>query len=78
VTGICTSPTGGYELALRKAETQTNFRILSLELTAKPPSGMATQMMTEHQLSFEQQDSPLYTDVRIVPFDISVPVETAS
>jgi hypothetical protein len=79
VTGMCTCPTGGFELSLRKAAHQgMHPRILVLELTAKPPSVATDQMMTDHEVQFELQDSPWYTDVRIVPFDISVPVDTGS
>lgn len=79
VTGICTCPTGGYEVSLRRAATQgLNSRVLVLEFAASPPSGMANQMMTDHEVRFEQLNSPMYTDVRIIPFDISVPVESAS
>ncbi|MGP6158443.1 MAG: hypothetical protein ACLPYS_13220 [Vulcanimicrobiaceae bacterium] len=79
VTGTCACPTGDFEVALRKADSQgMNHRVLVLQLTAKPPSGMAHEAMTEVKVTFELDDAPMYTDVRIVPFDISIPVESVS
>jgi hypothetical protein len=79
VTGICTCPTGGFELSLRKAAHQgLNSRVLVLEVTAKPPPVAIDQKMTDHAVHFVLQNSPMYTDVRIVPFDVSVPVDTGS
>ena len=76
VTGVCTCPTGGYLTSLSKATPQgTNPNILLLELTTIPPSGNVTQMVTDFDVIYKEKDSPNYTDVTILPCNITIKVE---
>jgi|SRR5581483_6937932 len=79
VTGVCTCPTGGFKASLKKAASQgINPNILILELSATAPSGIVNQMVTDYDVRYEEENSPRYTDVTIVPCEITIPVEVVS
>jgi hypothetical protein len=79
VTGTCTCPTGGFKTSLRKATLQgINPEILLLMLVTEPPSGVTNQMVTDYDVAYHEHDSPRYTNVMILPCEITIGVKVVS
>lgn len=79
VTGVCTCPTGGYKAKLQRAEPQgINPGILILRLVTTPPNGITNQMVTDYEVRYDETDSPRYTEVTILPCNITMPVQVVS
>ena len=79
VTGVCTCRTSGFKAHLQKSEPQGfNPSILLLRLTTAPPSGAANDVITDYDVRYDEPDSPRYTQVTILPCDITIPVEVVS
>jgi hypothetical protein len=56
VTGKISVPTGGWKAKLAKRSPQgINVRILQLELHVTPPSGIATQVLTEFDVKYTEK-----------------------
>jgi hypothetical protein len=79
VTGICTCPTGGFKTSLRKATSQgINPDILLLTLVTEPPSGVTNQMVTDYDVAYHEHDSRRYTNVMVLPCEITIGVKVVS
>jgi hypothetical protein len=67
VTGVCTMPTPGYTLTLRRAEPQgINPNILLLNLTVEPPTGMVAQVLTPTEVVYEETTDQQIDQVSIL------------
>lgn len=79
VIGVCTCPTAGFKAELRKALVQgVNPKSLLLELATTPPSNATNEVVTDYDVRYYEADSPQYTDVKILPCMITIPVEEVS
>lgn len=81
VTGDVTVPTGGYSAKLIGHVPQGfNPQILLLDLvvTPPPPDRVVTQAFTTIKVTYEEKTKIKYTQVTILPDDITVDVETVS
>jgi acyl-coenzyme A synthetase/AMP-(fatty) acid ligase len=84
VGGNVTLPTPGYEVELSADVNQgINPReALRLEIVARPPSGMVTQVITEEPVQYEREvgeEGPPWPRVRIINADppASIEIQTA-
>lgn len=76
VTGLCTFPTGGYKVSLKRAVPPgINLKILVLKLRIIKPTGVVTQQITKQQAIFTEQTNQVFTDVQIDPDNVTVPVK---
>ncbi len=79
VVGTCTCPTPGYRVSLEKANPQGfNPEILLLELVTQGPSGMVSQVVTDYERRYVEENAPAYRTVKIQPCNITVPVKVVS
>jgi hypothetical protein len=80
VRGVCTCPTGGYKAALKKAVPQginPLILILDLETVAPAPTDIVSQAITDHEVTFREDNSPDYEEVFIRPCNVTITVEIA-
>jgi hypothetical protein len=76
VTGLCTFPTGGYKVTLKRAVPPgINPKILVLDLKIVKPTGEVTQQITKQKATFTEQTNQVFTDVQIRPDNVTVPVK---
>lgn len=79
VTGSCSFPTPGYSVTLKRKEPPgINPAILLLERTVQAPAGPEPDVVTEVEVHYEEETSALYTDVTILPDNVTVPVKQIS
>ena len=79
VTSVCEFPTPGYTVELRPAEPQgINPADLLLEMHVTEPYGQVPQVVTTVEVRYEQDDSPDYDTVSIVPDGPTIPVQDVS
>jgi hypothetical protein len=79
VHGVCTFPTPGYEVILRRAVPQgINPAILILDKTVKRPTGIEPQVVTKVDARFEETTSTNYTEVEIRPDGVRIRVTIVS
>jgi hypothetical protein len=76
VSGECITPTPGYTITLQEAVPQgINPLILILEKTVIPPTGVEPQVLTTVPVHFTLKTDVPYTDVTILPDDVTIKVE---
>lgn len=79
VHGEVTFPTTGYAVELRRAVPQgINPTILILDKLVRPPTGPVQQVMTTVVVRYREVTNDRFTEVRIEPDGISVPVKEVS
>src|ERR1700730_4454760 len=79
VKGVCTCPTSGFKTSLRKANPQgINPDILLLDLVTDPPTNIVNQVVTNYDVTYHEKDSQRYTEVTILPCNITVSVKVVS
>jgi hypothetical protein len=80
VSGKCQFPTPGFKVTLKRQEPQgINPRILLLEKTVQPPSGVVPQVITVERVRYsEPATSTQFNQVTILPDGVTVPVEEPS
>lgn len=75
VTGICTFPTTGYVVKLRRHVPQgINSKHLLLDKIVIPPSGPALPVITNVRVSYAEVTDMEYTNVTILPDGTTIPV----
>ena len=76
VQGSPAMPTPGYKLCLSKAVPQGfNPAILILELEAQPPSNNVPQVVTRTPVLYEEVTDQRYTQVTILPLNVTINVQ---
>jgi hypothetical protein len=76
VRGICTFPTSGYAVKLRRHVPQgINPNHLLLDKIVVPPSGPVLPVITDVEGIYEEVTDMEYTNVTILPDGPSIPVE---
>lgn len=76
VTGKCVFSTGGHLVKLERVEVGINPPgILQLNLTIDPPIGPVTQVLTTVEVHYSENTNAAYTEVNILPDDLTIPVE---
>src|SRR5689334_12372915 len=79
VQGKCTFPTPGYRVELRKhVPPGINPRILILDKTVIKPTGPEPDVVTTVDVRFEEQTDVHYTEVLILPDQVTIKVEDAN
>ena|SRR5947209_2467840 len=79
VSGECHAPTPGYEITLEKAVPQgINPSILILTKTVTPPTGVEPQHPTTEKVSYYEKTNEHYTEVTIVPDNVTIKVQEVS
>ena len=79
VVGRCVFPAGGYKVELRPVVPQgINPEIYILAKVVTPPSGAATQQITEVAVHYREETAARYTNVQIAPDNVMVPVQEVS
>jgi hypothetical protein len=81
VTGDLTVPTGGYSAKLSPHTPQgINPQIYLLDLTINPPAPdqVVPQVVTTIKVQYEEKTQTNYTQVTILPTNITVDVKTVS
>ena len=75
VTGICTVPTSGHTVELRRHEPQgINPADLLLDLVVNEPSGPAAEVLTDVPVRYEERTDTGFGTVTILPDGPSIPV----
>ena len=76
VTGVCTFPTGGYSVELRRHEPQgINHRDLLLDKVVTEPTGPVPDVITDVEVRYEEVTDVDYDTVTILPDGPTIPVE---
>ena len=76
VTGVCTFPTPGFKVTLKRHVPQgINPAILLLDKTVKRPSGIEPQIVTQVAVKFEARTNTRYTTVSILPDGVQIRVQ---
>lgn len=76
VQGSLETPTPGYKLCLSKAVPQGfNPAVLILELETQPPSGNVPQVVTRTPVAYEEVTDQRYTQVTILPLNVTINVQ---
>lgn len=79
VTGKCTFGTPGFVVKLTKADPQgTNPRILILDKTVTPPTGIVPQVVTTIDVRYDEDTSTKYDQVHIRPDGVTIDVKITS
>ena len=79
VTGICTFPTAGYTVALRRHEPQgINPRDLLLDKVVTEPTGPVPDVITDVEVRYEEVTDVEYDTVTILPDGPSIQVQEVS
>jgi hypothetical protein len=79
VHGVCTFPTPGYQVILKRAVPQgINPAILILDKTVKRPTGIEPQIVTKVDARFEETTNTNYTEVHIRPDGVQIRVTIVS
>jgi hypothetical protein len=79
VTGQCTFGTPGFIVTLTKASPQgINPKILILDKSVTPPTGVVTQVVTTVDVRYEEETSTKYDQVHIRPDNAFVDVVITS
>lgn len=78
VHGVCTFPTGGYKVELRRHEPQSgDQRTLLLDRVVTAPSNPMTDGVTEVAVNYEERN-PFIERVTILPDGVTIDVKTTS
>lgn len=78
VTGVCTCPTPGYTIALRRHEPQgVNRRILLLDLVVAEPQRPAPRVLDDVAVEYTEATDAPYDQVTILPEGVTVDVTRA-
>jgi hypothetical protein len=75
VSGECTTPTPGYTIVLEKTRSGINPNILILKKIVTGPSGVVPQQIVTTKVSYHEETNEPFTDVTIVPDNITIKVE---
>ena len=76
VTGKCVFPTAGYSVKLEPVEIGTNPPgIRQLNRIVDSPDGPVSQVVTEVEVHYSEDSNAAYTEVNILPDDLTIPVE---
>jgi hypothetical protein len=76
VTGVCTFPTPGFKVTLKRHVPQgINPAILLLDKTVKRPTGIEPQIVTQVAVKFEARTNTRYTTVSILPDGVQIKVQ---
>lgn len=76
VTGKCVFPTSGYKVMLAHHGPQgINPAILILDRIVQPPAGKVSQAVTTVEVQYTEETKAVYTNVTILPDDITIPVK---
>jgi hypothetical protein len=76
VSGECTTPTPGYTIVLEKAQPQgINPNILILRKVVTRPSGIEPQHLAKVQVSYHEKTDVRFTEVTIIPDNVTIKVE---
>jgi hypothetical protein len=75
VIGSCTFTTGGYEVELRRPDSEGfNPVIRILEKHVRPPTGQAVDVISVVPVHYTEETEAPYTHVQITPDNVLVPV----
>ena len=73
VTGKCVFPTAGYSVKLEPVEIGTNPPgRLQLNRIVDSPDELIPQVVTEVELHYSEDTNAAYTEVNIVPDDLTI------
>jgi hypothetical protein len=76
VTGKCVFPTAGYSVKLESVEIGTNPpQMLQLNRIVDSPEGLVPQVVTEVEVYYSEDTNAAYTEVNILPDELTIPVE---
>ena len=76
VTGECVFPTSGYKVKLKPAVPQgINPKILLLQKIVTPPTGIGLPVLTKVIVNYTQKTKTKYTNVTILPDNVTVKVQ---
>ena len=76
VSGECNTPTPGFKITLEKAVPQgINPDILILTKAVAPPTGIEPQHPTTERVSYNEKTNQHYTDVTILPDNVTIKVK---